>query len=538
MSGTTVTVTGVGAGRATITVTARNTEGSTEQRFSANVTAAFHAPGIPRNLTLTVGDRQLAASWDAPTDLGNPELNDYDVQYRPGTSGNWLNWSHSGTGRTATITGLTNGQSYQVKVAARNSVGPGSYTAAASATPVEPDRPPGVPRNLSLSAGNGQIRVSWDAPTDLGKPPLDGYRIQYRRSGTSTWYQWNHSGTGRSATITGLTNGRTYQVRVAARNSAGQSNYTPARSVRVKDLPGPVREFEVYPGDEAIYVGWLDPLHLGNPEFASFTLQYQQRGGSWVTDSSNIAIGTTSYLIPDLTNGTSYRIRVAARSNDGLGPWTTSGWIAPINGPRAPSAPQNLIAYGLPDKAIQVNWAHPVDRGNPQTTSFRIEYRKGDTGDWTLWQTIWFGSVHTRITGLENRVNYQVRVTGGTWFYDEATNSIVRHGAWAVDTSAMPDPIRAPNEVWPVSATAGDRRITVNWGLPRDPGRPSVTDYDVRYRVGATGHWYTWTHNGNHRTATITGLRNGTEYWIQIKAKNRQPGEYWGGDVLATPASP
>ncbi len=540
-TGRTNTITGLTNGQSyQVRVAASNTAGTSSYTSpkSATPMEADRVPGVPQNLTLTPGDRQIGASWDAPTDQGNPALNGYLIQYRQAGTSTWFQWSHSGTGRTNTITGLTNGQSYQVRVAASNTAGTSSYTSPESATPVEPDRPPGVPRNLTLTAGNGQIRVSWDAPTDLGNPPLSGYLIQYRRSGTSTWFQWNHSGTGPTNTIRHLTNGRTYQVRVAASNTAGNSSYTPPRSARVKDLPGPLRDFEVFPGDGTIYIGWNHPINLGDPEYTGFTLQYQQAGGSWTTDSSDIAIGTTRYLIPDLTNGTSYRVRVAAKSNDGLGPWSTSEWLAPLSGPRPPSAPQNMNAYGAPDSEIVVNWGQPVDRGNPQSLAFRIEYRKGNTGDWTLWRTVWFASLLTRITGLENQVNYQVRVAGTTWYYDKATDSVVTLGAWAVDTDAMPDPIRAPNEVWPVSATAGDRQITVNWGLPRDPGRPSVTDYDVRYRVGETGSWRYWTHNGNHRTATITGLRNGTEYWIQIKAKNGQPGEYFAGDVMATPTSP
>ena len=127
-------------GTLTIRVTATD-DGTPNVSSSATFTltvAAAREPGVPQSLSLTAGNAQITATWQPPTDRGVAVLSGYSVQYRQGTTGNWLDVTHTGTGTTATITGLTNGTAYQVRVAAVNDQGTGTYTLPASATPVAP----------------------------------------------------------------------------------------------------------------------------------------------------------------------------------------------------------------------------------------------------------------------------------------------------------------------------------------------------------------------------------------------------------------
>ncbi len=94
------------------------------------------APSASAAPALTGGHKKLDVSWQAPSHSIGGSVTDYDLRYRAGTSGAWTNWSHTGTGRTATITGLTNAVSYQVQVRAANALGIGAWSAAGSASPV------------------------------------------------------------------------------------------------------------------------------------------------------------------------------------------------------------------------------------------------------------------------------------------------------------------------------------------------------------------------------------------------------------------
>ena len=74
-------------------------------------------------------------TWTEPGLNGGPELTGYNVEYREGTSGDWENVTHSGTGTTTTITGLTANTEYQVRVQALNGETPSAWSDPSVAVP-------------------------------------------------------------------------------------------------------------------------------------------------------------------------------------------------------------------------------------------------------------------------------------------------------------------------------------------------------------------------------------------------------------------
>jgi hypothetical protein len=68
-------------------------------------------------------------------------------------------------------------------------------------------------KNVSGTVGDGQVTLTWTAPTDAFG--VIDYTIQYRAVSSSTWVVVDHTAsTATSIVITGLTNGTTYQFRV------------------------------------------------------------------------------------------------------------------------------------------------------------------------------------------------------------------------------------------------------------------------------------------------------------------------------------
>ena len=77
-------------------------------------------------------------------------------------------------------------------------------------------RGPAAPTSLSASAGNAQLSLSWTAPATTNGT-ITNYLVEYTASGGSPQYVLTNS-TSNSYTLTGLTSGTTYTVRVAAVN--------------------------------------------------------------------------------------------------------------------------------------------------------------------------------------------------------------------------------------------------------------------------------------------------------------------------------
>ena len=112
-----------------IVVTAE--DGSTTETYKVAVTTE-HTPAAPTGVTATAGNGQITITWVAPSDVGDSAITDYKIVVDGG------NPFSVGDVTTHTITGLTNGTSYSITVAAVNGDGTGAASAVVSATPVAP----------------------------------------------------------------------------------------------------------------------------------------------------------------------------------------------------------------------------------------------------------------------------------------------------------------------------------------------------------------------------------------------------------------
>ena len=114
-----------------VTVKASDGTASATIDVEITVTDADEQPDTPAKPTLAAvsgSSTRLVASWTAPGLNGGPELTGYNVEYREGTSGDWETVTHSGTGTTTTITGLTASTEYQVHVQALNGEKPSGWS--------------------------------------------------------------------------------------------------------------------------------------------------------------------------------------------------------------------------------------------------------------------------------------------------------------------------------------------------------------------------------------------------------------------------
>jgi hypothetical protein len=100
----------------TFTVVATNSAGTSVSSTSPSVTPAT-VPSAPTNVTGLRGNQEVIVSWTAP-DTGGSPITAYTVISSPG-----LFQATTGGERTATVTGLTNGQPYTFTVVATNAIG-------------------------------------------------------------------------------------------------------------------------------------------------------------------------------------------------------------------------------------------------------------------------------------------------------------------------------------------------------------------------------------------------------------------------------
>ena len=167
-------------------------------------------PAKVTNVRVTrISATSYRVSWTAPAD-GGSDITDYEIKIG---SADWL--ALSSTTTSTTITNATTGTTYAIQVRAVNSVGRGPASDSVSYTHAST---PGTVRNLAATpSANGQITLSWTAPSSTGGSLITKY--EYKKSTASSW---TSAGTSLSVSIS-QTNGTsvTYQVRAVNRVGAG-----------------------------------------------------------------------------------------------------------------------------------------------------------------------------------------------------------------------------------------------------------------------------------------------------------------------------
>jgi titin len=181
-------------------------------------------PFAPLSVVGEPGDGSARISWGEPAFAGGAPIDDYQLRYRLRASHSWTVVSGEvSTAQNAYVYGLVNGKTYQFQVSAHNSFGWGPWSNQAQVKAGVPAQP-GSP---STVAGDGQVQLSWGAPDSAGGAAINDYAVQYRLQGATTWTPVpdGHS-TECHAYVLGLTNGESYEFRVAAKNAFGRGPWS------------------------------------------------------------------------------------------------------------------------------------------------------------------------------------------------------------------------------------------------------------------------------------------------------------------------
>lgn len=92
---------------------------------------------------------------------------------------------------------------------------------------IEPAAPPAPTSLASLQAYGGSVYLTWAAPANDGGSVITDYTIQFSSNSGSTWTTFSRAASvALNATVTGLTNGTSYQFRVAGVNGVGTGAYS------------------------------------------------------------------------------------------------------------------------------------------------------------------------------------------------------------------------------------------------------------------------------------------------------------------------
>ncbi len=323
---------------------ATNLAGDSYSSIPSDPVLTYTTPGVPTITGVTPADQSIVVNLKLP-DMEGSVLSAYEYSIDGGSTWNSVDASASILSYMTdsfTISGLTNGQSYAVKLRIVGSGGT-SDSSAASAT-VIPRKVPDAPVITSVDPDNESCRIHFTAPESNGAAIT-----QYTYSVNGGDYQPALQLTS-PLTIFSLDNSANYTVNIKAVNAAGAS----AASNTSEDfvpftIPEPPVITQILSGDKCVYV-YYTCIAYGAP-----VLSYQYSTGAAFTDFSGIQM---PFVIPNLTNKTVANVTIRAINKAGTSPISNLRSVV-VGSPQIPL----VTSLEAGDKLIKIYFSFQAKNG-------------------------------------------------------------------------------------------------------------------------------------------------------------------------------
>lgn len=326
--------------------------------------------------------------------------------------------SAGGSEFATTLTGLSRGVEYGIRIIAISGEGAGDASAILSETP---RRQSDEPANAMLVPHTSSaIKAIWDPPSDNGGAAISAYIVQWSRD--ASFSDVSTTGNEITLSVAGLiasglatsssgpffhnvnvgASSQVWYVRVAAVNDQGTgafANTSPAGLTPTNTVPGKAQDVTASSvGSQQLLVTWSPPNPNLPEQGGDGGLPLQRYYVEWETpafdndpnavaaNSVIVSASTTRYVIGvrDITRGThnstvvegdSYQVRVIAYNAMGAGAPAMSTPENVTAQSAVPSSPQNVQVDPTPGSAtsLDVSWSLPEFDGGLTLDRFVVE---------------------------------------------------------------------------------------------------------------------------------------------------------------------
>ena len=474
---------------------------------------ANEVPATPERPVIIPGVNQITVNWEESGGASSYEVYINTTTATPSTPVVTSDKTSAVITRLGSGDILENDVIYYIWVRAVNSRGRSGYSPVEAGTPRIPTVAPATPGRQVLTAGSREIAVSWQA-VELAA----AYEVWFGTSDNpaqAVQFGGDIRGGITEAVITGLTNETTYYVWIKAKNIVGESDFSLPASTKpsaflvmpeTPDMP------TVIPGNRELFVSW---------QSVEGTLFYEIWAG--VTNNPANAgkhgadVSGTSTTLTGLDNGTTYYVWLRAKNNIGTGNFSAMASGIPSVFDAIPLAPLSAPSVSTGNTQLVVNWLAVEG-------AISYEIWMGTTINQTLAEKRGndVPSPSGTITGLTNGTTYYV------WI--KAKNNV---GTSDFSPMASGKPIA---NMGAVTLVSGNGQLTASWSTV-----VGADQYEVYYSTNNSIPTIP-AQTVSTTTVTISGLANGTTYYVWVRGKNTtgagSASTVVNGNPLGTPGAP
>ena len=328
------------------------------------------------------------------------------------------------TGQILTKTGVSYNHeakpSYTVTVTASDGAATAVATVTINVTDVaEPPDAPATPIVSAVAGSTHSLSVSWTAPANEGRPPIESYSVQWRVSGATVWRAKAVDAPTTTTIISELLADTEYEVRVNATNDEGYSGFSdpPWVGRTSTTLTNNVPVFSSSNVALSIAENTAAGVAIGaavtaTDADAGDTLTYTLRGADAeffdIVDTTG-QIRTKDNVSYDFEAKPAYTVTV--RVSDGDATAEASVIISITDVDEAPAAPATPTVSAVADSTtrLTVSWDAPANAGKPDIDSYDVQYRLSGATAWINGPRN-VATTTTTVTGLTANTLYEAQV--------------------------------------------------------------------------------------------------------------------------------
>ncbi|MCK4444364.1 MAG: fibronectin type III domain-containing protein, partial [Thermoplasmata archaeon] len=293
---------------------------------------------------------------------------------------------------------------------------------------------------------------------------------------------------------------------------SNEANATPTSGPTVPSEP---RNLQATAGNQQSTLTWDSPVSDGGSPITGYRIY---RGTIPGEETFLVEIGNVlTYTDTGLINGQTYFYRISAANSVGEGPKSNKANATPGS---PPSAPQNPQAVGGDDQ-ILITWDGPASDGGFPITNYNI-YR-GTTSEGETF--------HVQLGNVLSYVDTNV-AKGQTYYYRVSAENSVGEGAKSMEVFATSASV--PGPPLGLTATAGNRQVTLNWNALADDGGLAIVNYTI-YRGIVSGETTTLIGRTDSLEYSDNNVSNGVTYFYRVAAVNDIGEGFKSEEANATP---
>ena len=509
---------------------------------AASATTMAGTPEMPVTAAVpTTGDEtdSITVSWLEAPPSGGSDILGYQIRVWDGSA-----WAMEGSPAADALMykdeGLAPGTRYYYILAARNSMGYGPWSAAATAMTAAGN--PDAPTLTATATGADSIQLTWNVP-DANGATITGYDLQIWDPDGGNGGAWGTNLLGAGYTETeflSTTDGTDalaagtkyyYRIRALPQLTADRTASDPdagwsargtsdaASATTHGDTPGRPTGFTattVSDSTTTLTLAWTGPIDNGGSAITGYEVQIRS-DGQWVTKTT---MASSPHTYTGLAAGTRYYYRVRAINSQGGGLWSAYATGTTFAG--VPDAPE-LTATSTGMTTIRLTWTVPDDNGvSDGITGYRLERWDPNVSP-ANWSATLGPDMNGNLLPASSTVTLFVDSgldPGKTYYYRILATASANGGSSTIK-SATTDP-GAPGRPVLTATRDGQNAIDLTWTAAAANGSPIV-----RYELQVWDRDNSmWMNVRNDLPSTRTsykhmGLTPGTKYVYRLRGVNR-----------------